>query len=532
MYLFESHLSSSGPGKTAGQKSFHHEPERGGIRRGVLLVTVVELQIEQARGCSVPVVHDDSLSVDTRPARFGLRRFAEDDAAPSHPSSSDFGAKLRLNRAHRPFNTCVTMFRVITSENFPPFGQLEMKFPAVENKSPNLAEVHLLTGINGTGKSRLLSILAAILGQPHSLIKRLKGYEPRVLVRFLSSHMKPIPHLNSWSMIQVVSGDFPPAIPGPDYQWAQNIPAFAYSGIPYITDTPVAVMADLPRPERADCLLFSRLEDKSKMLLQAVANLKMQAAMDTQSMMDEVDGSALPAEPSHAIRLARALEGTISSITGRRFIFSTTSYPKVSLRVTWGKQIMLFDALPDGLRSIIGWLAHAVVMLDALLAGNASPLDSPVIFLLDEIETALHPAWQRKILPAFQLLFPQAQIFVATHSPFVIASLNHGWIHQLTVEEDGRVIANAPRAASEGDSYVTVIEDIMGVKEWFDPETEQLLTQFRALREEAYAGNASARTNAQQLARRIGDRSMELDYLMGREVQQMDRQLAKASHKQ
>ncbi|MBK7937436.1 MAG: ATP-binding protein [Lewinellaceae bacterium] len=48
--------------------------------------------------------------------------------------------------------------------------------------------------------------------------------------------------------------------------------------------------------------------------------------------------------------------------------------------------------------------------------------DTPVfernfILFLDEIEVHLHPAWQRKILPAVQKLFPNAQIFISTHSP-------------------------------------------------------------------------------------------------------------------
>jgi predicted ATP-binding protein involved in virulence len=83
----------------------------------------------------------------------------------------------------------------------------------------------------------------------------------------------------------------------------------------------------------------------------------------------------------------------------------------------------------DGLRGIIGWLVHALVMIDVWLQGKADPTNTEAVFLLDEIESHLHPAWQRKILPAFQRLFPKSQIFVATHSPFVISSLNHGWIH-------------------------------------------------------------------------------------------------------
>lgn len=52
-----------------------------------------------------------------------------------------------------------------------------------------------------------------------------------------------------------------------------------------------------------------------------------------------------------------------------------------------------------------------------------------IVLLIDEIETHLHPTWQRRILPALlevvKALAPEAnvQLFVTTHSPLVLASL-------------------------------------------------------------------------------------------------------------
>ena len=115
---------------------------------------------------------------------------------------------------------------------------------------------------------------------------------------------------------------------------------------------------------------------------------------------------------------------------------------------------------------------------------------------------------------------------MATHSPFVIASLNHGWIHQFAVDGHGAVTIKAPQAASKGDSYVSVVEDIMDLHEWYDPETENLLVEFRSHRDKAYNGDLFAQRQAKELAATIGKRSVELGYMMGREMSQMDRQLA------
>ncbi|HLH55680.1 MAG TPA: hypothetical protein VKY92_18920, partial [Verrucomicrobiae bacterium] len=69
----------------------------------------------------------------------------------------------------------------------------------------------------------------------------------------------------------------------------------------------------------------------------------------------------------------------------------------------------------------------------------------------------------------------------------------------------------------------------MGLNEWYDPETENLLAEFRTARDQAYRGDQDAKSKALLLAKNIASRSMELEYTMGREVHQMECQLAKAA---
>lgn len=429
------------------------------------------------------------------------------------------------------------MIRAIESRNFPPFGPFLMEFPAVADKPAGLGEVHLLTGVNGTGKTRLLAVLAAVLGNYKPLEQRAKRVEGAVGFRVsdrevpgraaqLGKSLVDPAAIQTISGTQIFSASFELGQGGSGngefFQWAAETAAFAYSGGAYVTDAPISVMGEVRRPSREDCLAFLRLPERSGELLQAIANLKVQAAMDYMNVKDR------PGTSTRALMIVRSLEAAISQVTGLDFSFQVTSYPKASLEAAWGKTQLPFDLLPDGLRSIIGSLAHAVVMMDAWVQGKGDLTQTEAVFLLDEIESHLHPAWQRKILPAFQRLFPKAQIFVATHSPFVIASLNRGWIHKLVLEKDGQVKIEAPRAASQGDSYVSVVEDIMGIEEWFDPETEGLLKEFRAQRDAAYTGNEAAQAEARKLAAAVGGRSLELGYMMGRELSQMDRQLAQA----
>jgi len=416
------------------------------------------------------------------------------------------------------------MLRSIASDNFPPFRKFKLALPQVEKKPDNLAEVQLFTGVNGTGKTRLLSVFASMLQNNEPLLKRVKGLAGQISITAKGGSTESA--IGPFESNFLIENNFVQWHPiAQNLQEFTNIPAFAYSGMAYIADSPIRAMADVQKPNRQQCLSFIRPESESNPLLQAITNLKLQSAMD--SMSDHSGGGEL----TRSTRIIGAIEKTLSDITGFKFKFQVTSYPNVSIGVFWGNRSLPFNLLPDGLRSIIGWLVHAVVMMDTWLQGKGDPMETEAVFLLDEIESHLHPAWQRKILPAFQRLFPKSQIFIATHSPFLIASLNHGWIHQLTMESDGTVTIQAPKAASAGDSYISVVEDIMGVKEWYDPESEKMLAEFRELRDQAYRGDTRAQAKARSKAAEIGKRSMELDYLMGKELKQMDHQLSKTNGK-
>jgi predicted ATP-binding protein involved in virulence len=263
-------------------------------------------------------------------------------------------------------------------------------------------------------------------------------------------------------------------------------------------------------------------------LAQAIWNLKIQAAVD---MLQKANNPQADDLTSRALNITNSLEQALSTITGSAFSFIPNTRPESTLFVRQGNTEMSFNSLPDGLRSLIGWMVDAVVMMDVWLEGKGNITDTECVFLLDEVESHLHPAWQRRILPAFQRLFPKAQIFVATHSPFVISSLNHGWIHPLKMEDNGTVTIPEPISASAGDSYISVLEDVMGLREWYDPETEALLSQFRDLRDKALRGDSEARIAAEQKAVEIGERSTELHYLMGQELNQLEKRLGKRDAK-
>lgn len=79
-----------------------------------------------------------------------------------------------------------------------------------------------------------------------------------------------------------------------------------------------------------------------------------------------------------------------------------------------------------GLAYLVVWSWREHIAASKLLR---RPPASRIVFLMDEVENHLHPAWQRRIVPAllsvFESLAPSmsVQAFMTTHAPLVLASL-------------------------------------------------------------------------------------------------------------
>ena len=422
---------------------------------------------------------------------------------------------------------------------FPPFGDAQLTFPPTD--VPGKGELHLLVGQNGTGKTRLLCLLAAAFGNRSELNARVgneNSLNSVVVCRFgavcgvwgtVKNHAWWTPpekcDLIADRMLKGQGGDggASSTLSASDNRppEAETGTVLAFRGTGRVSDAQIAAMNPVKVGEPPSWLSFDHVPDTDLVIGQSMANIKMGAAMESMS--------APNGQPGRATKIARRLEEAISEITGRSFYFVVEPTPKVALKVYWGGVPMMLKQLPDGLRSIIGWLVSCVAKMSAIHPEHEDPLNLPLILLLDEPESHLHPAWQRKVLPAVQTLFPQAQIVVATHSPFVIASANEGWIHVLRADEKtGIVTIDKPRPCLRGDTYLDVVEDVLGMTplEAYDPETEQLLRQFRTTLDAALGGTETEESHLNDLAKMIADRGKSLEDLVGREMHQFGRLMA------
>lgn len=103
------------------------------------------------------------------------------------------------------------------------------------------------------------------------------------------------------------------------------------------------------------------------------------------------------------------------------------------LTVVFGEREFPFSLLSDGQRNIIslvGDIAMRCAHLNQHL-GKGAANDTPGIVLVDEVDSNIHPSWQKELLPKIKDYFKHIQFIFTTHSPYIIQSIKNGKIINL-----------------------------------------------------------------------------------------------------
>ncbi len=397
-----------------------------------------------------------------------------------------------------------------------------------EKTDPEKAEIHILTGENGTGKSTILYALADGVYNNQLLRKRFRYHndsQSKFAVTF------GIYGTNSYGII--VDGF---AIDELEYseivrKYNENsrgfynnkhyevfsFAFFAYSGYRNIGNYQIKSIQEISNNPFEDSLNFAKSID-NQLLIQWIANQKTNEALAL--------ASGEKNEATNYAKSIRRIEDTISNIVEKKIEFVLERNPlNVVLKVN---NIALdFDVLPDGLKSILSWIADLLMRMDRIKwIDDREVFDRNFILFLDEIEVHLHPAWQRKILPEIQKLFKNAQIFISTHSPFVVGSVDGAWIYQLENKEGNSRVVKV-RLSNAGESYGLILDEIFGIDSEFDVETEEQFKKFYQIRDELFSGKLDREQDFLQQAEVLAKKGTEIQSIIGREIRQANRVLKK-----
>ncbi|MFL9829660.1 AAA family ATPase [Flavobacterium sp. ST-87] len=102
------------------------------------------------------------------------------------------------------------------------------------------------------------------------------------------------------------------------------------------------------------------------------------------------------------------------------------------------------DKLSSGNLYLIQRLIHLLKQMYACSIINNIPINDiqliSGLLLIDEAENHLHPKWQKTFLKSLNSLFPNLQIIVTTHSPFIVSSVENARIYVCKSETDFSIV--------------------------------------------------------------------------------------------
>lgn len=420
--------------------------------------------------------------------------------------------------------------------------------------SAGKAEIHILTGQNGSGKSTILMALANLFNLEHfqefedrpelasqsinlylnSFYKRLRP--GRSSIRYsvhalgqssdfefnFTRTQNQFTYNNKFNYTNQIARlliDFGTKVRNrtSQFRYSAKFVAFAMSGYRRVKDESVNAILE-PREFNPlwQAVEFDKVDDsvESLSINQLLANNISKSAIERGR--DEVKANRFA-------EVVRSIEVVIGQITGWKIQFDLRTDPTTLVTLINDREVD-FDTLPDGLKSLVSWVADVLCRVDLLnWRDSNSILEKDMVLFLDEIEVHLHPEWQRKVLPVIQSLFKNAQVFVSTHSPFVINSVDDAWVYKLKLS-NGKATVGEVLRSEDGISYQTVLSDVLGVKEEFGGKTQDDLERFFGI---IHNGTIVDDSELLKLAASLASQSEELNSIVQIELNQLNRRRGK-----
>ena len=422
----------------------------------------------------------------------------------------------------------------LTLFNVGVFEHLELSFEKLPLEDK--AEIHIFTGENGTGKSTLLEALTSfdrffnpyLQNDKHTslnediLIQKTRKVigegekKPNVKISFPNREMRSYPnhHGNYYTNMDHTNMDYFTSYyaDNANFNNYHTYNFFAYKGHRQISDSKVEAFRKIEFNPIAEALMFNKTTVNEN-LFQWIANNKTRAALSFQK------GNIKDSE--NYLRTMKKVETAIGEIIDRKVEFIVDEH-SLNVMVNLDDKPIHFSTLADGYKSVISWLTDLMFRLDYMPEEGRENFT----LFLDEIDVHLHPAAQRRILPVIQKLFPKAQIFLTTHSPFVIGSVDDAWIYKFKLDENRNSVLDGPPVRSEdGNSYRYIVESIFGIKKQFGEEVETKLDNFNTMRTEVLKNPSDTQLLKKLVksSRELASQSIELQSIIGNELKQLSR---------
>ena len=443
--------------------------------------------------------------------------------------------------------------RSLTLKHIGVFENETIVFP--KKKEKNKAEIHILTGQNGTGKTTILQALAIKMLEVKPFIEfkslisstfkknfykrwntgnnehgdgsiifdngeeiKFNGFEAEGVNVFRDKKFNEIISERQQKIFQATLKEY-------SNNYIYNFVAFAYSGYRFIEHEENVETKDKPKYNPLEKAL-----EFDKSFTQNDYTLNQWLAVNSSKRALARESGDIKGVERYDKNI-KNIELIIQEITEKAIKFETVYDTNIKIVANVEGKKLDFDLLPDGLRSLISWIGDLLMRMDALKWENDLPVfEREFILFLDEIEVHLHPSWQRKVLPVVQKLFKNAQIFITTHSPFIVNSIDGAYIYELKLDVEGKCKVELPISISDTskpiDEVLNEVYDIEPTQMYGEPRTIEI-ENFQKDVEKAYKKEADFDKKEFLIkAKTLAFRSTELRNNVQFELRQLSKSLA------
>jgi hypothetical protein len=150
-----------------------------------------------------------------------------------------------------------------------------------------------------------------------------------------------------------------------------------------------------------------------------------------------------------------------------------------------------FLLMSDGYRAFIGWVADLLYHLSVVTPPGDQLAETRGIVMVDEIDLHLHPRWQMKVIETVAKALPRLQFIFTSHSPLVAGSLESRNIITLKLSpKANRTVVKRLKESIHGlDADQVLLTDFFGLKTTRAPGK---VTQLEELERKARHGDREA----------------------------------------
>lgn len=357
-------------------------------------------------------------------------------------------------------------------KNIGPFKEAVIEFATEYNEATGEQPVTIITGMNGAGKSIVIdAIRAALSGQEleRDIVADTNNFsiEMDVVLNGSTTHLSTstlqnghIRGVDNANIGRALTYGY--SIPGPvnhwviDY-WSSKSPSDSFK------------IANMTNIQHEKALVGVMLGKKSNLdLINFICHI------------DYLRTSEMPVEKELGNMMYEKMKDVINQCLDNglfKYVRRTDLTPIIEQN---GIELS-FDKLSSGNLFLIEHLLLLMCKMYSISILKQLPpmqiFNIPGLLLIDEIETHLHPKWQKKILGIIRSLFPNLQMILTTHSPFVVASMDGARIYTCVPQTGYSELRDETERYGHMPVEEILVSDIFGVQPFNEYITNLITTR-------------------------------------------------------